>query len=139
MGRGRSQTQATASVAVPSQWRQFPCQGVHVQRIGKPGCLPMAASGSHRLPCHTLPLPHFLVCGVRVVLPLAPGMMFTLCIQNNTARYESASKKKEKKKRKERQKELNSAAEKILQAPMAAKINSKDRLLLSKGDTEGFC
>lgn len=127
-------------MAVPSQRRPFPCQRVHVQRIGKPGCLPIPALGSHCLPCHTLPLPHFLVCGVRVVLPLAPGTVFTLCIQNNTARYESASKKKRrKKKREERQKELNSAAEKILQAPMAAKINSKDRLLLSKGDTEGFC
>jgi len=33
----------------------------------------------------------------------------------------------------------NSAAAKIPQAPTVAKINSKDRLPLSKGDTDGFC
>lgn len=42
--------------------RQFPCQGVHVQRRGKSGCLHIPAFGSCCLSCHMLPLPYFLVC-----------------------------------------------------------------------------
>lgn len=85
VGRGRRDAGGGLCGHVLALRRQFPCQGVHVQRRGKSGCLHIPAFGSCCLSRHRLPLPYFLVCVcVCVVLPLAPGTVFTLCIQNNT-------------------------------------------------------